>query len=148
MPISTDPEKRAKQIANLKRGDNPAPVGNQLGLKHGASKPDKLLVRERRTQFLAELSETFPSASNAERLMVATNMARLELLGDYLDQHGVIRNRRTGQVYEAARLEQQVSGSLERQWAILTAREQARPANGQPQSLEAYVAELTAEGAS
>jgi hypothetical protein len=35
MPTSTDPEKRARQLANLRQGP-PAPRGNVLGLRHGA----------------------------------------------------------------------------------------------------------------
>lgn len=34
-PISDDPRKAARQLANLKRGGNPAPAGNRLAVKHG-----------------------------------------------------------------------------------------------------------------
>jgi hypothetical protein len=146
VPLSTDEQKRQRQLGNLKRGNNPPPAGNQLGPTHGASTGDRLPVRERRTAYLAELAATFPSASNAELTLQATRMARLELLGAYLDQHGVIRNRRTGDVYAAAKLEEQIAGAFERQHALLTAREQARPAGGNnAASLDAVVAELTAD---
>ena len=36
MPLSSDPERRRKQLLNLKRGGTVAPAGNQRAVKHGA----------------------------------------------------------------------------------------------------------------
>jgi hypothetical protein len=35
LPLSDDPGLRARQLANLKRGDNPAPAGNGYAIVHG-----------------------------------------------------------------------------------------------------------------
>lgn len=70
MPLSTDPAKKARQLANLRRG-NPAPSGNGRALKHGAK---------------THRPQCSPSWSPAVELAAADLASRV---GDELrDEHG------------------------------------------------------------
>jgi hypothetical protein len=134
VPLSKDPESRSKQLANLRQN---------AATKHGAF--SEVAIRPARERYAVELAEAFPSASAAEVAIQAQRLAQLEQLGAYLDERGVIRHKRRGDVFPAATLANQIASSFERQNAILMAREQS--AGGDPRrELAAILAEHTTEG--
>jgi hypothetical protein len=132
--LSRDPEKRANQLANLKLASN---------VTHGAH--SGALIRQATAEHLTNLIATFPSATQEELVLQATRMAQIERLAAFLEQRGLIRDRRTGAVFAAADLLAKLSTAFERQHAVLLEREQVRRGAG-AQSLEDIVAELTADG--
>jgi hypothetical protein len=115
LPVSKDPGKAAIQKANLRQ---------YAAMTHGAHSPEQ--IRPLRERFLAELAEAFPSASRHEIAIQAHRLAQLELLGLFLDEKGVIRHRRRGDVYPAASLAEKIASAYERQSAVLEQRERDR----------------------
>jgi hypothetical protein len=115
MPTSTDPVKRAKQLANLKR------PGSTL---HGAY--SETAIRPIRERLVAELTKAFPSATSEEIATQAMRMAQLEALGIYLDERGVIAHKRRGTIYPAAVFAEKLAAQFERQHALLLERERER----------------------
>jgi hypothetical protein len=131
VPLSQDPEKRANQLANLK---------TTSAIKHGARSEER--VRPLRERHVAELAKAFPSATELEVAIQAHRLAQLDLLGAFMDERGVIRHKRRGEVFPAAGLMEKIATSFERQQAILLERERTK---GAPpaQALESILAELT-----
>jgi hypothetical protein len=136
MPASRDPVKHEAQLANLRQN---------AAVTHGAY--SDAAIRPARERHLAELVEAFPNATHAERTIQAQRLAQLEQLGAFLDERGVIRHRRRGDVFPAASLAEKIATAYERQAAVLIAREHTRTGN-RGDSLAAIVAELTAGGKS
>lgn len=83
MPLSNDPERRAKQLANLR------PAG---AVKHGATSEGKLAPL--REQHRATLLERFPWLDEYRLSLLADLLARCDLAREYLDAHGLMRNMR------------------------------------------------------
>lgn len=98
-PLSDRPEARRRQLANLNRGNNPAPVGNRRRVTHGgfaAVARERLEERER--AIFEALSEDLPlreadgSAPAADAVVVslfATVLCRLEDVADYHRRRGI-----------------------------------------------------------
>lgn len=116
MPRSSDPAKAAVQLANLKQNRPDA------SKTHGAYAEDR--IRPHRERHLAELTEAFPSATEAELAIQAQRLAQLELLGAFLDERGVIQLRRRGNVFPAASMAERLAAAFEKQHAMLLQREQ------------------------
>lgn len=123
MPLSADPSKRAAQLSNLVPGARAAGTGNRRAVQHGAYSAGA--IREAREKHLAELAETFPRASTQELVIQAHRLAQLELLGEFVDQRGVIRHKRRGDVFPAAMFMERVAAAFERQHALLVQRKAA-----------------------
>ena len=127
MPTSRDPAKRSRQLANL-RNAPAAPAGNRRTLVHGAH--SEIAIRELRERHVTELAEAFPSASRHEVAIMAHRAAQLELLGAFVDERGVIRHKRRGDIFPAAGFMDRIAQAFERQYALLLDRE--RIVNGHP----------------
>ena len=76
-------------------------------------------------------------------IILAGRQARLELLAEYLDERGPIRDRRSGDVRAAAVLEESLRRGVDKQVAVLLDREQRYAEQASALSLESIVAELT-----
>jgi hypothetical protein len=135
MPASRDPVKRQAQLANLRNGKTPT---------HGAQ--SEVRVRPLRERYLAELAVTYPNATDHELVIQAQRLAQLELLGAFLDERGVIRHRRRGDVFPAASLAEKIASAYERQAAVLAERERQHGKSSPHDALRAIVAELTEGG--
>lgn len=133
MPASKDPAKAAIQRANLRQ--NAAET-------HGAYSP--VTIRPARERYAAELAAAFPNASSAEVAIQAQRLAQLEQLGAYLDERGVIRHKRRGDVYPAASLAEKLATAYERQAAMLAQRERDAGAKSPHDAMAAIMAELAA----
>ena len=136
MPLSSDPQARQAQLANLRRGQ---PV-------HGAL--TEATVRPRRERLLAELRAEFPSASERRLIVQAHRLAQLELLGEFADERGVIAHRRRGTVYPAAALAERIASAFLAEQDRLEAQAREAGDNGAPTiaQIEArYAAEAEAE---
>lgn len=133
---SSNPEKRAASLANLK---------SPSGTTHGAHSP--ALVQPLRQSFLTELQEAFPNATEHELRTQAQRLAQMELYARYIDEKGVIRHRRRGEIYPAAAQLERLSASFERHNAVVLERERQ---HGTPDaaSLKDILGELTETEAS
>jgi hypothetical protein len=140
MAVSRDPAKAAIQRANL-RNAPAAPAGNGRAVVHGAF---STRVRDAREKHVVELVEAFPNATSPEIAIQAHRLAQLDLLGAFMDERGVIRHKRRGEVFPAASLMEKIAVSFERQHALLLERERTRPARP-AETLASIIAELTAE---
>jgi hypothetical protein len=121
MPLSSDPEKRAAQLANLRPN---------AATRHGVNVEARLApLRER---YLAEQRRLFPSAGEDEVTIQASRLAQMEVLQDFLDRRGPIRHQRQGQTFAAADLLAKVTQAYERRRDLLAAREER---NSEPESL-------------
>ena len=83
MPLSKDPVRRAKQLENLR------PAG---AVKHGATSERKLTPL--RAKHRAELLQRFPQLDAQRLSLLADLLARIELAGEFIDVHGLMRNTR------------------------------------------------------
>jgi hypothetical protein len=130
MPLSQDPEARARQLANLR---------STSAVQHGAN--SEQLIRPLREKYLAELAAAFPNASAAELAIQAHRLAQIELLGAFLDERGVIRHKRRGDVFPAVSMAEKLAAAYERQHAAMREREQA--SGGDPQAaIDAIMREI------
>jgi hypothetical protein len=119
MPLSSDPDARAKQLANLK---------TSAAVTHGAQ--SGALIQARRDELLAELVAEFPSESRRVLLVQAHRLAVAERAMAYADAHGILRHARTGEVFAVVALgEQQVRAYLNED-ARIRERQQARGGSG------------------
>lgn len=114
-PASRDPEKRARQLANL-RGRPPAPEqGNQRATRHGGYSRIAAERLEAKVAELAEaLGEDLPVRSRSDALAVAelaTKVCQLEDLRGYLTAHGYLTA--SGDVRPAAELERRLSAQVD-----------------------------------
>jgi len=121
MPLSSDPDKRNKQLANLKPAP-PAPSGHSRSLRHGGR--SELLFRDVSDEVLEmteALAETAPvrdpdgslPASDAVAVeRAARALKRYRHLATWLDLHGRITE--AGKVKPAADLELKAERELER----------------------------------
>jgi hypothetical protein len=83
MPLSKDPVRRAKQLENLR------PAG---AVKHGATSEGKLAPL--RAQHRAALLQRFPQLDEQRLSLLADLLARIDLAGEFIDVHGLMRNTR------------------------------------------------------
>lgn len=118
--LSTDPQKRERQLANLKRGGTVAPAGNQRRLTHGAF--SEVLVRNVETE-VAELAAALagaapvqingqpPAADIVALEQAARALKRWRHISAWCDAHGRIAEK-TGNVKQAAELELKAEAAL------------------------------------
>lgn len=91
----------------------PAGPGNARAVKHGAfSEQHVAPLRQAR---LAELQERFTGVPHTLLEQQAERLAQLELLRDFTDGRGVVRNPRTGEVFAAASFAEKLRSAFERQ---------------------------------
>ena len=122
MPLSKDPERRERQLANLKRGDSGTPKGEpSTRLTHGGR--SVLLFRDVEAEvreLMEALAETVPvrdpdgsvpAADLAAVEYAARTLKRYRHLAAWCDAHGRIEER-TGKVKSAAEYELQAERSL------------------------------------
>jgi hypothetical protein len=83
MPLSKDPVRRAKQLENLR------PAG---AVSHGATSEGKLAPL--RAQHRTTLLQRFPQLDEQRLWLLADLLARIELAGEFVDLHGLMRNTR------------------------------------------------------
>jgi hypothetical protein len=105
-PLSPDPAKRARQLRNLRKGGPPAPRGNTWAVTHGATAKiarDRLEAKEREV-FDAVAADaplrngdgSLPAADGVLVRLLAEALCRLDSIGSYLRDHGLI-DPKTGQ---------------------------------------------------
>lgn len=133
MPASKDPDKRARQLANL----NP-----NAAVQHRATSTRAIAAR--RQTYLDQLAEQFEGEDERLLLAMATRLARLDLLLEYEGKHGPILNRRTGEIRPASELAEKVTGAMERQLERLERRKAAREETAKPDARDTLAA-ITAE---
>jgi hypothetical protein len=120
VPLSSDPDARARQVANLRPGDQKASNREQ----HGAYSEKKLApLRER---YRTDLRGQFPSAGEDELIIQAGRLAQMDVLQQFLDAHGPIRHHRRGETFPAAQLLASVTSAYERRRDLLAERERAK----------------------
>jgi hypothetical protein len=133
-PLSADPEARSRQLANLRRGDNPTPA-NTFALKHGAA---ATLTVEQVSAEVAELYDVLaataplrdgigelPVADEAAVEIAARALHRYRKITTWLDLHGRLDDK-TGEVKGAAQYELQCERALERSLDVLGLNPRAR----------------------
>jgi hypothetical protein len=112
MPLSHDPEARARQLGNLRNAPAPEP-GNRRAMTHGGKASARLLpVKGKSRAIYAMLAEDAPLRENdglpaADRTLVellALCLARLESLAAWLEAHGWL-DPKTGNPRPAVDLE-------------------------------------------
>ena len=80
MPLSSDPEKRTNQLANLRPN---------AAVKHAAWYQEQL--EPLRLKYQAELRERFPSADDDELAIQASRLAQMHILTRFLDAANPVR---------------------------------------------------------
>lgn len=98
--LSSDPRRRGRQLANLKRGANPAPVGNAYRKTHGAyAALVPARVDAKVAEVFAALSDDaplrapdggLPPADGAAVRLAAEALVRLDDIGRYLTERGLL----------------------------------------------------------
>ena len=83
LPLSKDPDRRKKQLANLR------PAG---AAKHGATSERRL--EPLRAKHRGELLEHFPQIDPFRLSLLCDLLARCDLAREFLDVHGLMRNTR------------------------------------------------------
>jgi hypothetical protein len=121
MPLSTDPVRRAKQLENLR------PAG---AVKHGATSEGKLAPL--RAQHRSALLQRFPGLDEQRLSLLADLLARIELAGEFIDVHGLMRNTR--QPHPVLEL---LSRWERRAWEMLSALEAEHRAQREPHAAKA-----------
>ncbi len=105
MPLSNDPQKRARQLANLRPGEYKPPLGHTLAVKHGGfARVGAARLAEKVRELYEALGEDLPlrapdggvpPADEARLSLCARAMARLEDVERYHDNFGW-RDAKTG----------------------------------------------------
>jgi hypothetical protein len=107
VPLSKDPQKRANQLKNL-RPENLRP---DAAVKHGAR--SEAIVQELSSGYQRELRERFPAESDYWVTLQARRMAKIKLIGEYLEKRpSIVLNLRTGKLNPAAAEEESLSKAL------------------------------------
>ena len=97
-PTSTDPTKRAKQLANLKRGGPPAANGNRLAVSHGAfaaiakaeleGKVSEIYAALTADAPVREADGSLPAADGPAIRMAAEALVRLDRISEFIERRG------------------------------------------------------------
>lgn len=114
-------------------------------LKHGGRAD--ALTRGRADELFAELSGEFPNASERVLRLQARRLSKLEGLGRFLEERGELRNRRLGEAFPAAAMEEQVTAAFLATQAKLEAQQREaadKPAAGL-EALRAHGARIQRE---
>lgn len=98
-PTSRDPRRRARQLANLRKGGTIAPAGNRRAVKHGVYAviaADRLDAKAREVFAalaadapLRDAAGELPAADGAAVRLAADVLCRLDGMRDYLARRGV-----------------------------------------------------------
>lgn len=131
MPLSRDPNARSKQLANL---------SPNAAATHGLRSAEVATLAE---SYLAELLLEFPTASQRVLRLQARRLAKVELCARYLNEHGLVRSKRTGAVRQVAEFEETLTKGFLAEQARLEERQRLVNGHGGA-SLEAIATELTA----
>jgi hypothetical protein len=117
VPLSRDPEKRARSLANLRKGGPAAPKGNRYTLHHGGYASPRMLPVEGKSRVIyAELSRDaplrdavgdLPAADRTTVELLALCLARLESIAAWLEAHGWL-DPKTGEPRSAVDLERRL----------------------------------------
>lgn len=95
MPLSTDPNARAVQLAN-RQSWPPAPVGNDHALRHGAhTLPDGSVAAAIYAELanetpLRDRDGALPAVDRTAVELLAGCLARLKSIGEWIERHGAI----------------------------------------------------------
>ena len=97
-PTSTDPAKKAKQLANLRKGGPPAAAGNQQAVRHGAY---AAIAKSELEGKVAEIHDaltadapvreadgSLPAADAPAVKMAAEALCRLDRISEYVERRG------------------------------------------------------------
>ena len=96
MPLSSDPEARERQLANLKPSNS---------TKHGAR--SEVLIRESSREILAELEKLYPSESAHWLSLQSRRLAKIGRLAAYLEgRPSEVLNQKTGKLNPAQEQEE------------------------------------------
>jgi hypothetical protein len=97
-PLSDKAAARRRQLANLKRGDNPVLPGNRIAETHGAySRITKSELEGKRAEIhdalaldapVREADGGLPAADGPVVRMAAETLCRLDRIGEFLDRRG------------------------------------------------------------
>jgi hypothetical protein len=133
---------------NGKRGKHPNSLANlkqnsERSATHGAYSEE--LTRATAEQYLAELTEEFPTASERILRVQARRLAKMDRLGTYLEGRGEIRHARRGEVYPASALEEKISAAYLTEHARLEAQQREATTLSPQQALARIVAATTDE---
>lgn len=114
--LSQDPRRRERQLANLKRGAQPAPNGNRFRVSHGAYAK---VVRERGDAKVREIFDALaedaplraadgelPAADGVAVRLLAECLCRLDSVSAYLTDHGLLNE--DGQLRPAIEVERRL----------------------------------------
>jgi hypothetical protein len=122
-PLSSDPEARDRQLANLVPGARTAPPGNRRALKHGAhaTLSAEAIADEVRELYdvladsapLRDRVGNLPVADEAAVEVAARALHRYRKIATWLDLHGRL-DEKTGEPKGAARYEVECERALER----------------------------------
>lgn len=110
MPLSSDPERRARQLANLRPTPPAPPAGNVRALKHGGTARQATLIRAGSwaERILTELEQEAPLRDPSGGLpphdrqaveLLASSLARLEAVTAWLDTRPPVTEK--GEVWPA-----------------------------------------------
>ena len=114
MPLSSDPDARSRQLANL-RSDG--------AVRHGAG--SEALIRPLAETYLDELLEEFPAASERVLRLQARRLAKLDRLSSYLEVKGKIATSAAANV-PASALEESITAAFLATQAKLEAQRRER----------------------
>lgn len=99
-PLSSRPEARDRQLANLRAGAAPAPPGNQRALQHGAyaalrreeveAEEGRILEALEADAPLRDPDGGLPSADGVAVRLLASCLVRLQRVEAYLTAHGFL----------------------------------------------------------
>lgn len=99
MPLSTDPENRAKQLANLKQGGTVAPAGNARAKTHGGfatiaadrlEEREKIVVEALAADLpLRDPDGSVPAADALAVTLLAQSLCRLEDVAGFHGRRGI-----------------------------------------------------------
>lgn len=109
------PTGRAETVRGGGR-DNVHPLA---ATKHGAY--SKAVTGELQAGHLERLRERFPAADVSVLSLQASRLAQLDVIGAWLAERGIMRNRRTGTIYPAADYWARTASAFERQQERLEA---------------------------
>lgn len=122
------PSVAPSEAGESRRGGGRDNVHPQAATTHGAH--SSALAAPLRERHLAALRERFPNADVTILGLQATRLAQMELVGVWLDERGIMRNRRTGTTYPAADYWARVASAYERQHERLEAAEREHADGG------------------
>lgn len=122
-----------------KRGDGRDNVHPLAAVKHNAY--SESAVAPLADAYLAELMVELPTASERILRIQARRLARLELLGRFEDERGVLRNQRRGEPYAATLLAEKISTSYIRTHTDLEAQAAGNGGGGRAPTLAEIAAE-------